>query len=282
MKLRAPQRILLDPIHPNVGVAVWYQHELLRLLKAMTWDVQTTMLNCYPKDLTQDAPITKTIESNIAELAKRWQRIFDHAAQTLPSTLTGRILRHHDLAFRTVLDKAGFSVRFQMTPTMVEAMDEKVRDNVDLIKSIPRQHLDEVEAMTRESISKGRNMKEYTEQLQHRFGVAKKRAELIARDQNNKASALFHKVRQLGLGLDKAAWAHTAASKVPRPEHEEWGAEEKVYDVAQGMWSDEDGEFVWPGTAINCGCTDRTIIPGYDDEEGQNLPDFAETVSQEE
>ena len=91
-----------------------------------------------------------------------------------------------------------------------------------------------------------------------------RRARLIARDQNNKATSLFQKTRQKGFGITKAIWSHTAASKQPREEHEEWNGE--AYDVDEGMYSEVEEEQQWPGTAINCGCTSRSIIPGFDDE----------------
>ena len=281
MKLRAPGRkpILLEPTRPSAAIYAWYRKELVQLVTSMADDIEDKLCAAYPKGMAQD-DFTEAVATAFSDLNERWQGSFKRASKTLASTVSKKIFKQHDLAFKTVLDKSGFSVRFQMTPEMQAALDEKIAANVDLISSIPVQYLDEVEAMTRKSVEAGRNMKAFTEQLHERFGITKRRAELIARDQNNKASALFHKVRQLELGLDQAIWTHTAASKEPRPEHEEWGANKEVYNVADGMWSDVDGEAVWPGTQINCGCCDQTIIPGYDEDE-EVEPELAATVTKE-
>jgi hypothetical protein len=166
-----------------------------------------------------------------------------------------------------------FAVKFEMTDRMREAVKMNLRDNVDLISSkrikdgpsIPRKAFREIRAMAKESIEKGRDLVGMTKHIEERFGVTRRRAALIARDQNNKMTSAFHRVRQLDNGVTKAMWVHTAASIHPREEHEMWGSEGAVYDVEEGMYSEVDDEQVWPGTPVNCGCLSQSIIPGYED-----------------
>ena len=113
------------------------------------------------------------------------------------------------------------------------------------------------------SINEGRNLYGLTEQLHDALDITRRRASLIARDQNNKATSLFLRTRQKEMGIYKAQWMHTGASVHPREEHADWDG--LAYYVEEGMQSDVEGEQQWPGSAINCGCLSMAIIPGYND-----------------
>jgi SPP1 gp7 family putative phage head morphogenesis protein len=110
-----------------------------------------------------------------------------------------------------------------------------------------------------QSVQNGRDLGTLSKGLQKQFGVSKRRAALIARDQNNKATAVIARTRQQSLGITQAKWRHSHAGKTPRPSHVH--ADGEVYDIAKGMYL--DGEWVWPGTAINCRCTSQPIIQGF-------------------
>jgi SPP1 gp7 family putative phage head morphogenesis protein len=133
---------------------------------------------------------------------------------------------------------------------------------VGLIKSVAQQYLADVQGDVMRSVSEGRKLDDLAAALEHRHGVTKRRAALIARDQNNKATAVFERVRQQELGITKARWQHSAGGKEPRPEHVAWGREGKIYDVKEGMLQ-EDGKRVWPGTEINCRCFSIPLIPAW-------------------
>jgi uncharacterized protein with gpF-like domain len=104
-------------------------------------------------------------------------------------------------------------------------------------------------------------MKYLSDQLRIRYGMTKRRAALIARDQNNKATAQLVRVRQKGIGANQAMWVHSHGGKVPRPSHVKAGADKLIYEIDKGAYL--DGEWVWPGTAINCRCVSKTVIPVF-------------------
>src|SRR5205085_12109859 len=100
-----------------------------------------------------------------------------------------------------------------------------------------------------------------SKELRHRFGVTRRRAALIARDQNNKVSGALHRVRQLELGIEKAIWIHSGGGKHPRPTHVRNNG--KQYDVAKGWYDPAEKKFVMPGELINCRCVSRPVIAGF-------------------
>ena len=162
-----------------------------------------------------------------------------------------------------------FEVRFDLTPGMKQAIKEQLRDNVDLISnrrikdgpSIPKKAFGEIRKMAQESVEKGRDLVGFTKDLEDRFGITRRRAAFIARDQNNKMTAAFHRSRQKDCGISEAEWRETFASVHPREEHAEFDGQ--TYRVDEGMWSDEAQAYIWPGTEPNCGCLSCSIVPGY-------------------
>ncbi len=262
---KRPVTVRLTP--PSAAEEQAYSRRLARLVDAMAKDVEDAVLGAYREahpDLVGDAD---PLKAALKRLQARWNKAFDDAASSAAGAFAKGAGRHADVAFAAALKKAGFGVKFQMTDAMRRASKKIVSENVRLIKSIPRQHLADVRRLVEESVSSGRDLHGLAARLVERHGVTRRRAALIARDQNNKASALLNRVRQAELGLGKARWRHTGGSLHPRQEHMEWDGQ--VYDVDTGMYSDEDGEFVWPGTPVNCGCLSDPIIPGYDDDEEQ-------------
>lgn len=166
---------------------------------------------------------------------------------------------------------ADFQVKFDLTPRLKRTIQQQLRDNIDLISTkrikdgpaIPRKSFARLRDMARESIERGRDLAGFTKDLTESFGITRRRASLIARDQNNKMTALFQRTRQLDCGITKAMWVHTAASLKPREEHEEF--DRMTYSVEEGHDFDDGFGPVVPGIAVNCGCLSMPIIPGYEE-----------------
>ena len=263
MKLRAPGRepIRIAPTYPNAGVKAAYQRALLALVNQMCDECDAEIIPAYHARMAMD----RTLLSTLRALRKRWTKNFEHMQGTISSSFTNNVLRHHDLAFSAALSKGGFTVPFNLTPKIQMKMIGITKTNVDLIKSIPQEFFGSIHAHVFESVRAGRAIGELTEHLHHEYGVTRRRAAFIARDQNNKATAAIHQLRQLEVGITQGIWHHTAASVNPRIEHMEFDNEK--YDIATGHDFGDDFGLVLPGEAINCGCVGESIIPGYDTEE---------------
>ncbi|HII3146490.1 TPA: phage minor head protein [Citrobacter braakii] len=150
-------------------------------------------------------------------------------------------------------------VKFTMTPEMTQAVDGIVAENVNLIKSIPEKYFTQVQTITLQSITRGRDLHYMTEELQKQFGVTRRRAERIAIDQNNKATAELSRVRQKSLGITKGIWIHSGGGSHPRPKHVKANGQE--FDLDKGLPVGDNGEYVLPGQEINCGCSWKPVLP---------------------
>ena len=211
------------------------------------------------------APKRNPLQSKMKKLRVKWEAHFDEVAPTVAETFATQAASHADMAFSGALNRSGFSVPFKFTKELERAIGRRVSDNVGLIKSIPSEFFGEIQAKVMESVKAGRDLKHLTEHLQHSYGVTKRRAEDIARDQNNKATAAIHQLRQKALGITQGVWRHTMASVHPRESHAAFDGE--TYNTQEGHDFDDGFGPVIPGEAINCGCVSYSIIPGYDEEE---------------
>lgn len=260
------KEVKLRPVHANSGIRAAYRRKLLALVDEMAdsylhWLRATYRAN--PPEMTMDALPAKELERQLRKLAKRWERNFDDTAEALAEYFAGATRRQTDRALRSILKKGGWSVQMKkMTPTMRDVMSATVAENVSLIKSIPRQYHSQVAGIVMRSVTEGRNLSYLTRELQKRRGVTKRRAQFIALDQNNKATAAFRRARETDLGLNVGIWIHSGGGKEPRPTHVRQSG--KRFSIRDG-WPDPalKGKRIWPGTEPGCRCTWRAVVKGF-------------------
>jgi hypothetical protein len=310
-KLRAPgtQAVKVRHVSSSAAIEDWLRSTLQTSVKAMhdsmvhaikrTWRKLGLPLTPEDKEkkkardaILSDGPMDE-LNKIMARAGKQWVSHFNALSTSLVKRFVDKSIAHHDGAFSAALKDAGFAVKFSPTEKQRSAVTDFIEGKdpilgppdarkgpVDLIRSIPEEYHDQIKELVEESFQKGRDLKTLTDKLQERFNVTRNRAALIARDQNNKCTAILHKIRQGELGIKKAYWIHSMGSKHPREEHAQWYAENRIYNIDEGMYSEVDEEFVWPGTAISCGCTAMSVIPGMD-EEGEEGGGEKESSSEE-
>ncbi len=254
----------LRPIHPNAGIAAEYKRRTTALLDEMHGSVAYWLRASYranAPEITQDASPAEVLRAAIRRLTRRWQDRFDEAARKMASWFAKSVSRRSDAAMKKILKDAGISVEFQMTRAQNDVIRATLNAQVGLIKSIPQKFLGDVEGAVMRSVQTGRDIGALTKEIQAIAGVSKRRAAFIATDQNAKATASMTRARQLELGIDTAIWLHSSAGKHPRPTHVAMNG--KAFEVAKGMWDEDEREFVLPGQLINCRCVSKSVVKGF-------------------
>lgn len=206
-----------------------------------------------------DASPSTEIARVIRRLRRRWLTRFRDDAEDLARHFATAVHRRSDAELRKILKHAGIGVEFRISRSAQSALTAIVNENVSLIRSIPEQYLTQVEGAVMRSIVAGRDLASLTADLQHQHGVARRRAELISLDQNNKASSAIQRIQYLDLGISRAIWRHSHAGREPRPTHVAMDGEE--YDVAKGMWDPAERAYIAPGQLIRCRCYSQPILP---------------------
>jgi len=257
-------------VHANKGVEAAYRRALDKLVREMSDSAEYWIKAAYKanpprmeeaKDdaLAMDALPSDLLAKKIAEISKRWIRRFDDMAEKIAERFATSGRTATDRSFEQALKDAGWSVAFKVTPVMRDAMNATIKENVALIKSIPRQYMLEVEGIVMRGFTAGRDLSTITKELQSRYGVTSRRAALIARDQSNKLTATVTQARRVELGLFEAEWVHSGGGKEPRHSHVKAGRDKLRFDVRKGAYI--DGEYILPGQLINCRCSSKTILP---------------------
>lgn len=293
MKIRNKdaKRKVLPAIHANAGVTDWYARTLQGVLNEAFADavmMLTAVLGVEPVPvgiatdsllpvlvgstgnlvfpIATDAPpsITK-VDRALKKWGDKWQRKFDKLSREVSKRFATRSFGSTDLALKSALRNAGFTVSFKPTKRTLESYKLVVADNVGLIRNLQQSLYNKIQQDTWASVRAGGDMASLASKLHKSYGIEAKRAALIARDQNNKAKATLESARRQELGLRKAIWQHSSGGKEPRPVHVAWGREGKVFDLDKGLFDPDENQWVLPGTLINCKCTSRAIIPGFDD-----------------
>ena len=257
---------VLRPIHPNAGIEALYRQRLIKLIECMDKSVAYWLRASYRKNepkIAQDESPADALRRSIRKLTARWLRSFDRMAGELAEYFATAVKDRSDAALKKILKDGGWTVEWRMTPAMRDIRDATVHANVQLIKSIPREYLGQVEQIVMRSVQTGRDLGQVSTDLQERLGVSKRRAALIARDQNQKASAAFTRARQIEIGVDEAVWVHSGGGKVPRPSHVKAGRDKQRYNVREGWFDPHEKKYILPGTLINCRCVSRAVIQGF-------------------
>jgi uncharacterized protein with gpF-like domain len=266
MRLRKGEKAL-PPIHANVGIAVAYRKRLLDLIAEMDASLKYWIKAAYrahPPIMAQDEAIP-AIQLRIAlnKLVRQWNRRFDEAAKELAAYFAATNRKRSDAALMAILKKGGWTVDFKITSAMRDVMRAAIEENVSLIRSIPRQYLTQVAGDVYRSVQAGRDLAQLSHSLQKNYGVTKRRAAFIARDQSNKMTSVFTRVRQEELGIREAIWQHSLGGKVPRRTH--LANNGNRYTISRG-WFDPDPKvrkFIHPSELPNCRCQSRSIIKGF-------------------
>lgn len=260
--MRAPRRQPIGrPLRPNVGIEVSYRKKLNTLLDQMERSIIFWICKKPAAPvMAADENRATALRNILRALTKRWSSRFDDAAKDIAEWFARQVMAHSALAMRKTLEAGKIpTVEFKMSPAARDAFNAVVTENVGLIKSIASQHLTAVTGLVMRAVSVGRDLGPMAKALEAQFGVTKRRAALIARHQNNMASAVITRVRQQEAGITEAVWEHSSAGRHPRPEHVAFSG--KTYDVKTGAFL--EGKWIWPGTEINCRCYSRPVLPGF-------------------
>jgi len=259
---------MLSAVRPAAPLRAKYEARVVAVLLAMHRDLVKTVEREWRRDapetvlLAQDKIPAKVLRDAIARKGRDWLRRFDTLSDELAQYFATSIRSRCDRALMDMLKRGGMTVKFTMTPAMRDAYAAVVSENVGLIRSIAERHLGNVETLVMQSVSQGHDLGTLAKALEKTYGVSKRRAAFIARDQNSKATAVLQKVRHLELGITRAKWLHSAGGKHPREPHVRFSG--KTYGIREGHDFGDGNGPVWPGTAINCRCVAVPIVPGFE------------------
>lgn len=260
MKMTKKQTLALT--RSSAAIRSMYAKELDDLIKEMFKSTKYWIVANYKKDeptIAMDANIFSIMKKAMSKLTKQWQKNFNDIAEKLANRFVDKVVNHSDISLRDAFKKAGFTVDFKMTDDMKVKIAASVEENVQLIKSIPQKYFDDLNFIVNQGIQRGFDVEHISEQIQLKYGVTRRRAAFIARDQTNKVHSVITQQRQIDLGVTQGEWVHSHAGKKPRLSHLKAGQQKLVFDLKKGAYI--DGEWILPAQLPNCRCGWKAVLP---------------------
>lgn len=249
-------------VRASAAVKQKYFKRLMSLIDEMNASVMWHLGAEYRRNedvITASDSASSNIEDTLKELIKKWSKRFDEAAEDIAKDFVKSAVNHSTNNLKALLKKAGWTTNLKLSRHAQDKLKAIVIENINLIKSIEKEYFTQLTTITMESITRGRDLAYLKDEIKKRYGVVERRAALIARDQNNKATSIITHTEYEELGITEAIWKHNPGSREPR--HEHVMANNKVYDISKGMYFESIKDYVFPGEEINCGCTSEPIIP---------------------
>lgn len=137
-----------------------------------------------------------------------------------------------------------------------QQLEKWISDNVDLIKSIPKDCLSEMKQVIYEGYVSGKPVTAISKDIQSRYQVSKSKARLIARDQIGKLNGDIEKYQQTDAGIRKYQWRTAGDSRV-RDSHRR--LDKKIFS-----WDDPPevapGRYCHPKQDYQCRCMANPIF----------------------
>ena len=134
-----------------------------------------------------------------------------------------------------------------------DEIDKQVEANVALIKSIPSQYADKLEALVMNALQTGQTNDDLAQEIKKLGHSTDNRARLIARDQMGKINGGINKKRQTSMGVETYDWLDSHDDRV-RPLCASHNGKTFRWDTPP-----KGGH---PGQKIGCRCT---AVPNYED-----------------
>ena len=153
----------------------------------------------------------------------------------------------------------------------VEQLKKWVEENVGLISSIPEDTLEKMKDIVYDGFTNGKTTTRMVKEIQRAYGISRRRAELIARDQTAKLNGQIQKAQQQDAGITEYIWSDCGDERVRRS-HRELNGKKFSWDDPP---ENSDGRKCHPGQDFQCRCIGRPVfnrninLPVADDEPAQ-------------
>ena len=250
---------------PSIAYELEYRRELQKLLKEMQKDVQE-QLEAYFSDTANDGALSLWVDI-FKRLREKWYKRFEVRGREIAKWLADKTKKRTDAQILRKLKENGFTLTPHYTGEENALINEIIANNVAMIKSIPQSYLGEVQEAVSYSFKRGYDSERLYKRLKDIIGRVNEnsdnRAQLIARDQMQKATQDFAIASAKEYGATKGRWIHVPGRYSSRITHVHMDGE--VFDLNVGLYDSDVRRNVKPGELPYCMCQFEVLMPGFDD-----------------
>ncbi len=174
---------------------------------------------------------------------------------------------------KTVNSVLGIDV-FLEEPWLKNQLELFANQNSQLIKNMTDNEMERVSGMVQRGLQEGSSYDSIADNIEKSFGITRRHAKLIARDQTSKLNGSLTKLRQQELGITQYRWQTSDDERV-RQSHRvlenkicRWDDPTVFLNEDTGKWekrSSIGGTNVHTSQDVNCRCVPIPIIEGLFD-----------------
>jgi uncharacterized protein with gpF-like domain len=210
------------------------------------------------------------------------QEIFTRSMRKMVSPFVERVKKKTEKQFVSEFERQTGTTPTRNILNVDEFVNDSLRNNVALIKTIPSQHFSKIEQTVKEAVRKGELSATTKEKILELSDVSKRRARLIARDQIGKLTANIEEARQRKAGVTEYIWRTRQDGKVRSYANSDGYSDHKRLEGVIIKWTGPPvtvfkgkraGERHHAGTDIQDRCFPQAI---YDEITGVEHPDTKE------
>ena len=243
---------------------IQYNVKLQRMVSAIKRDIDASivpLIKQYAPEYTQDAVYVTdgwadAIDAALTVLANRWA-----TAPAITAIASEFVRTAFGAADRKAMRSTGIDV-FGSSREMDEYLRAATIQNVKLIGSIPERYLGQVGNIVYSNMRMGNRPGAIVDALHEQYGVEKRKAKFIARDQAAKVAGEVTKKRQIAAGFEYFQWIDSHDERV-RHRHREIANARTEYGIGVYRWDDlpisDKGEPIQPGSDYNCRCGSKPV-----------------------
>lgn len=163
---------------------------------------------------------------------------------------------------------------FLEEPWLKNQLELFANQNSQLIKNMTDNEMERVSGIVQRGLQEGSSYSSITENIEKSFGITRRHAKLIARDQTSKLNGSLTKLRQQEVGITQYRWLTSGDERV-RQTHRvldgkvcRWDDPTVYLDESTGKWEKRSkigGTSVHTSQDVNCRCVPIPIIEGLFD-----------------
>lgn len=264
------------PLRYNVAVQRRYVADLERMTDQVIEATEKQVLQIFKTDASKEFFATDASIASIAriDMNKLTNTVMKKVGEQ-SKTMAHRMVLGTDKASKSTLHQSlkemsgGLSIKTNINSGDIkDAFTASINVNVDLIKTIQSNYLDQVKGAVNRSIQNGGGLEtlipNINKLLSGEARKARNKAKNVALDQTRKAYNALNAARMEKIGVKTFEWIHSGGGQTPRPHHLAQfpdGLNGGIFSLDDLPVIDEKtGERGLPGQAINCKCVMRPLI----------------------
>ncbi len=245
--------------------------QYMRILKEELENGLPALKEVYGQEQETDAHVSGSRQDGFAGLLVRAAEIFRGIKERILEKTEGFGLRRRlgNIARmnrkltvkewkKTVKSTIGINIMedYYLGDFYMESMEAWVEENVRLIKTVPEDTLDRMKEIVCDGFMKGKPPGRMAEEIRKAYGMGKRHAELIARDQTGKLNGQIQKAQQTDAGITEYVWYTCMDGRVRRSHKELHGKKFRWDDPPENS----DGRKCHPGQDFQCRCIGRPVF----------------------